>query len=228
MVSVAITPNGCADAVTDIPAGLTTFGEQCSGSSPDNCFCLPLTERMPFEQFLARLAVQKIPKTAAAPIQPLRTAPPPPCDNASSFSEAATRCSTCDPAKDVNTDSAASPVSECGREESCPSGESGESRGGQSSIIRADRDTTKGCIYTCDRGGQGGHKEEEDNCINEGGQPEVLYLQHQNSSLTLEFPMLLPDVETHLPWASGTCCPAIEATSRYAAKCFDGNFSFLT
>ena len=35
------------------------------------------------------------------------------------------------------------------------------------------------------------------------GKGEVWYIQHQNNSLVTEFPALLSDVESHLPWATG-------------------------
>ena len=40
------------------------------------------------------------------------------------------------------------------------------------------------------------------NEISSGG-GEVWYVQHQNNSLVTEFSALLPDVDPHLPWATG-------------------------
>jgi len=50
-VSVAITPNGRADAVTPL-------GGAEVGASPRQCFCLPLEQRMPFSDFLTHLQLQ--------------------------------------------------------------------------------------------------------------------------------------------------------------------------
>ena len=39
--------------------------------------------------------------------------------------------------------------------------------------------------------------------VRTGGSGEVWYVQQQNNSLMTEFAQLLPDVEPHLPWATG-------------------------
>ena len=49
-VSVAVTPNGRADAVTELPSAESAGFQQC--------FCLPLEECMLFGQFMDRLAAQ--------------------------------------------------------------------------------------------------------------------------------------------------------------------------
>ena len=60
-MSVAVTPNGRADAVTELPPGRT------AGS--DRCFCLPLEERMPFSRFLDMLTVQIADEKALTMVQ---------------------------------------------------------------------------------------------------------------------------------------------------------------
>ena len=59
-VSVAITPNGRADAVTLLD------GKKDDGT-PRQCFCLPLEQRIPFADFLAHLNAQAAQQSSAEP-----------------------------------------------------------------------------------------------------------------------------------------------------------------
>ena len=59
-MSVAITPNGRADAVTPL-------GDAANGAAPRQCFCLPLEQRMPFSEFLTHLQLQAGQQWSEAP-----------------------------------------------------------------------------------------------------------------------------------------------------------------
>lgn len=92
----------------------------------------------------------------------------------------------------------------------CSEPSSGHELSGSQAGSVADNDQGVGGWHSCshDAAGRGGPPLDASGCSRVHSAPrEVVYLQHQNSSLTAEFPMLLPDVEAHLPWATGESPP---------------------